>query len=59
MDAFRRHKLDWIVVPRNSDFVWNVVAAVSPTTGVRESDQGIVASQDDRLFSVTRKKDGN
>ena len=59
MDAFRRHKFDWILVPRNSDFVKNLVAAVSPSTGVRESDLWIVAYQDDRVFYAVRRKDVN
>jgi len=55
IDAFRRHKFDWILVPRNSDFVKNLVAAVSPTTGVRESDLWIVKYQDDRVFYAVRR----
>lgn len=55
MDAFRRHKFDWILVPRNSDFVKNMVASTSPTTGVRESDLWIVAYQDDRVIYAVRK----
>jgi len=58
MDAFRRHKFDWILVPRNSGFVKNLVAA-SPTTGVRESDRWIVLYQDDRVFYAVRRKDTN
>jgi hypothetical protein len=59
MDAFRRHKFDWILMPRKSDFVTNLVAAVSPSTGVRESDLWIVAYQDDRVFYAVRRKDVN
>ena len=59
MDAFRRHHFDWILVPRKSDFVRNMVAAISPTTGVRESDLWIVAYQDDKAIYAIRKKDGN
>jgi hypothetical protein len=59
MDAFRRHKFDWILVPRESDFVKNLVAAVSPSTGVRESDLWIIAYQDDRVFYAVRRKDVN
>ena len=59
MDAFRRHNFDWILVPRNSDFVRNLVAAISPTTGVRESDLWIVTYQDDQIFYAVRKKGGN
>ncbi len=56
MDAFRRHQFDWILVPRNSDFVKNLVADVSPSSGVRESDLWIVAYQDDKVFYAVRKK---
>jgi hypothetical protein len=59
MDAFRRHNFDWILVPRNSGFVKDLVAAVSPTTGVRESDRWIVLYQDDRVFYAVRRKDGS
>jgi hypothetical protein len=59
IDAFRRHKFDWILVPRNSDFVRNLVAAVSPATGAKESDQWIISYQDDRVIYAIRKKDGN
>lgn len=59
MDAFRRYKFDWILVPRSSDFVKNMVASISPSTGVRESDQWIVAYQDERVFYAVRKQAGN
>jgi len=59
MDAFRRGNFDWILVPRNSEFIKNLVAAVSPTTGVRESDRWIVLYQDDRVFYAVRRKDAN
>ena len=58
IDAFRRHNFDWILVPRNSGFVKDLVAAVSPT-GVRESDRWIVLYQDDRVFYAVRRKDAN
>jgi hypothetical protein len=35
-----------------------MVAAISPTTGVRESDLWIVAYQDDKVLYAIRKKDG-
>jgi hypothetical protein len=57
LEAFRAHKFDWILVPRNSDFVKNLVAAVSPSTGVRESDQWIVKYQDDRVLYAVRRTD--
>jgi hypothetical protein len=50
--------IDWILVPRNSGFVKDLVAAVSPA-GVRESDQWIVLYQDDRVFYAVRRKDGS
>jgi hypothetical protein len=56
IDAFRRHQFDWILVPRNSDFVKNLVADVSPSTGVRESDLWIVLYQDDKVFYAVRRK---
>jgi hypothetical protein len=59
MDAFRRHHFDWILVPRGSEFLRNMGAAISPTTGVRESDLWIVAYQDDKALYAIRKKDGN
>jgi len=59
MDAFRRHKFDWILVPRDSDFVKNVVASISPSTGIRESDLWIVPYQDDRVIYAVRKKGAN
>ena len=57
LDAFRAQKFDWILVPRNSDFVKNLVAAVSPSTGVRESDQWIVKYQDNWALYAVRRPD--
>lgn len=59
LDAFRRHQFDWFLVPRNSDFVKNLVKDVSPSTGVRESDRWIVAYQDDKVFYAVRRKTAN
>jgi hypothetical protein len=58
IEAFRRHNFDWILVPRNSGFVKDLVAAVSPS-GARESDRWIVLYQDDRVFYAVRRKDAN
>lgn len=57
LDAFRAQKFDWILVPRHSDFVKNLVAAVSPSTGVRESDRWIVKYLDDWALYAVRGPD--
>jgi hypothetical protein len=55
MDAFERHRFDWVLVPTKSQFMKDLVAYRSPWTGLSADDVWTVAYRDDRALYLVRK----
>ena len=55
IDAFERHRFDWVIVPTSSPFMQQLVAYRSPLTGLSADDVWAVAYRDDRALYLVRK----
>ncbi len=55
LDAFERHRFDWVLVPTNSKFMKELVAYRSPWTGLSTDEAWAVAYRDDKALYLVRK----
>ena len=59
MEAFKRHNFDWLLVPRSSPFLKDLIADEKLPPGVVASRIWIVAYQDDKVLYAVRRKAEN